>query len=367
MIKKFIMIFIIITLILVTLIFVFLNRKEFGSLPEKNVIEKSSNYKDGAFQNVIPTEVSTSNKSTIAIFYDFLFKKPLNGEPKEPLPSIKTDIKNIPLDENVFIWLGHSSFFLRLNGITFLIDPIFSNYASPVFFANKVFAGTNIYSANDFPPIDYLIISHDHWDHLDFPTMNALKDHTAKIIVPLGVDAHLLRWKFDKTKIITMDWDDSLHLENELEIFCLPARHFSGRSLKRNQSLWASFLIKSNNYTVYYSGDSGYAPHFKNIGNKFGKVDLAILENGQYNENWKNIHMSPKETIQAGFDLNAKKIMPVHNSKFVLSNHSWKAPLEAVAAISLPDNVSLITPVIGEKVDLNNPNQQFEHWWEKIN
>jgi L-ascorbate metabolism protein UlaG (beta-lactamase superfamily) len=235
---------------------------------------------------------------------------------------VKTNLVGLNPQENILVWLGHSSYYFQVGGTRFLVDPVFSHSASPVSFANRAFKGTNIFKATDIPDIDYLVITHDHWDHLDYPTVKELKPRIRKVICPLGVGAHFARWNFDESNIIEMDWEDMVILDSCFEMHCFSAHHFSGRGFKQRQSLWASFLLKSTTLSIYMGGDSGYDTHFASIGERFDSIDFALLENGQYNKAWKYIHMQPEETLQAGIDLRAKNVIPVHHSKFAMSSHS---------------------------------------------
>jgi len=262
--------------------------------------------------------------------------------------------------------MGHSSYFLQMNGKRILIDPVFSAGAAPIPMLNKAFSGSNVYSVDDIPDIDYLLISHDHWDHLDYPTIMGLKSKIKNIVVPLGVGSYFSQWGFEKQVIHEGDWFSSIQLEPGMTIHILPARHFSGRLLTRNKTLWASFALITPQRRVYYSGDSGYSPHFKAIGTQFGHFDLAILECGQYNENWRNIHMMPEETAQAGQDLNARSVLPAHNSKFKLAHHSWDDPLSRLVKASQDKSYQLFTPMMGQKVWLDEKQQSFPHWWENL-
>jgi len=222
----------------------------FGALPSGKSLEKvknSKNYIDGEFRNKEKTELLTDTKKTpIKRLLEFAFEKDPEGTvPKIALPSVKTDLKTLDPNEDLIVWFGHSSLFIQIAGKKILVDPVFSKYASPVPFSNKAFEGTNIYTVDDLPEIDVLLITHDHYDHLDYPTVKKLKDKVAKVIVPLGVDAHLLRWGFDEEKITTVDWDDEVTIDENLKIYALESRHFSGREFfNRNQSLWVSYLIE---------------------------------------------------------------------------------------------------------------------------
>ncbi len=344
----------------------FINQPSFGRLPHGERLErvrKSSNYRDGKFQNLSPTQQITSDKSLFSIMMDFLFKKVKDLRPETDLPTIKTDLKQLNHDEEMMVWLGHSSVFIQANGQRFLVDPVLV-MSSPVSFFNKAFKGTDIYSPSDMPDIDFLIISHDHWDHLDYNTIKQLKDRIGKVICPLGVGEHLEYWGFDKNSIIEFDWNENKSFANGLTIYCLPARHFSGRGLSSNQTLWASFMLQTPAKNIFISGDSGYDTHFSDINKQFPNIDLAIMENGQYDKDWKYIHMLPEDLAKAIVDLKPKKVLTVHNSKFALAKHTWHEPMETVAENAEKDSFNLLTPMIGEVVSLNDTTQVFKKWWK---
>ncbi|RMG80866.1 MAG: MBL fold metallo-hydrolase [Bacteroidetes bacterium] len=348
--------------------YLFLHTERFGKHPSGERLErikKSPNYTNGAFQNLETTPMLTEGVGYGKVFYEFLVdSKP--KEPKKNLPSKKTDLKNIKPEENVLIWMGHSSYYFQLNGKRFLVDPVFSGYASPVSFTTNAFPGTDIYSTDEFPEIDFLILTHDHWDHMDYQTLKKLKPKIKHIITGLGNGAHLEHWGFRPDIISEGDWYDSFSFDDNLSVHVTPARHFSGRGFKRNQTLWASFVVKTGNYSLFIGGDSGYGNHFKTIGDKFGPFDLVILENGQYNEKWKYIHMLPGEQLKAVNDLQARSLLPVHSGKFTLANHDWDEPFEKITSYAQKTDVRIITPMIGEKVNLKDATQQFSHWWKNI-
>lgn len=233
----------IIVIVFAISIYLFMKTPVFGTLPSGKSLEKvknSKNYIDGEFRNKEKTELLTDTKKTpIKRLLEFAFEKDPEGTvPKIALPSVKTDLKTLDPNEDLIVWFGHSSLFIQIAGKKILVDPVFSKYASPVPFSNKAFEGTNIYTVDDLPEIDILLITHDHYDHLDYPTVKKLKDKVAKVIVPLGVDAHFLRWDFDEEKIVTVDWDDEVTIDDNLKIYALETRHFSGREFSnRNQSL----------------------------------------------------------------------------------------------------------------------------------
>ncbi|OYQ37134.1 MBL fold metallo-hydrolase [Flavobacterium cyanobacteriorum] len=346
--------FIIILAAFVAGIIIFMQQDKFGALPSGERLErikKSPNYRDGEFRNLSPTPALAENTSYYTVIKDFFFNKSKRSTPKEPLPHIKEDLLHLDPDEDVIVWFGHSSYFMQVDGKTFLADPVFSGHASPVKFTTKAFEGTDAYTTDDLPEIDYLFISHDHWDHLDYETMLKLKPKVKKIITGLGTPAHLELWGFDVSMIEERDWNEAIDIGNGFTVYTAPARHFSGRGLKRNKALWMSFVLAAPTMKIYLGGDSGYGSHFKDIGNQHGPFDLAILECGQYNEHWKYIHMMPDEVVQAADDLKAKRLMPVHWSKFSLSLHSWDEPIQKIhtaAAAKIP----LLAPIIGEKVTI---------------
>ncbi|MCV9879621.1 MBL fold metallo-hydrolase [Brenneria izbisi] len=362
-------ILLIVTLILAITLYVYLRRPQFGQPPtgdELAKLKQSSFYHDEGFKNLTATPQLTGSGNTLVTIAKFLFGKDVDAIPPAPLPSIKTDLHALDLQQDLVIWMGHSSYFLHMGGKRILIDPVFSLSASPVPGVNKAFDGSNIYTADDIPDIDYLLISHDHWDHLDYPTIKQLRTKIKRIVLPLGVGSHFVQWGFDKRKIHEGDWFSTFELEHDLTIHLLPARHFSGRLLGRNKTLWASFALITPQHKLFISGDSGYGAHFKEIGDRFGGFDLAILECGQYNENWRYIHMMPEETAQAGQDLNAAAIIPSHNSKFKLAHHTWDDPLKRVVAASENKAYRLLTPMIGQTVSMDEKQPSFPHWWETV-
>lgn len=329
---------------------VFLNQPRFGRLPQGERLERikrSPHYRDGSFQNLHPTQQITSDKGRLQTMWQFLTSKPEGLFPKNPMPVIKTDLRNLPADQDLMVWFGHSSYLLQLSGKRILVDPVFC-MAAPVSFINKPFKGTDIYKPEDMPDVDYLVISHDHWDHLDYNTIKELKGRIGKVICPLGVGEHFEYWGFDKESLIELDWQENASIDKGFTVHCLPARHFSGRGLSPNQSLWASFLIKTPSMNVYMGGDSGYDTHFEEIGRQFPDIDLAILENGQYNEDWRYIHTMPQSLGQAAKDLKARRIVTVHHSKYALARHPWNEPLKNEKEMAENDSLSLIVPIIGE-------------------
>lgn len=325
---------------------------------------KSPNYRKGSFQNLSPTEVMAKDASYFSILRDF-FNKPKDVTPPRPLPAVKTDLNALPATGTQMVWFGHSSYLLRNNGLNILVDPVFSGYASPFSFMVKAFAGANTYSVADMPEIDILIVTHNHYDHLDAGTLRQLHSKVKAVYTPLGVGKDLVRCGISSSLITEMDWWEEEAPHPGYTLTATPARHFSGRGLKRGGSLWASFVLQTPDRRIYIGGDSGYDSHFKKIGEKFGPFDLAMLESGQYNTSWPHIHMNPAEAVTAAGDLGAGVLVPVHWGKFALANHPWNEPPAGIIAAAQEQGRQVILPRIGELVELGKPFQQ-QHWWEEV-
>lgn len=347
---------------------VFVQRPAFGRAPTGDRltrIEASPHYVKGKFQCLEPVEKIVEGSQAGAM-WAFLFGDKQNLVPDAAVPSEKTDLKALAVGQNVVVWLGHSSFYMQLGGKRLLIDPVLSSYASPLSFVNKAFAGSTDYTAEDMPEIDVLVISHDHWDHLDYPTIMALKPKIKEIVCPLGVGEYFEEWGFAPEQLYEEDWFTQVKLTADFSIYVLPAQHFSGRFLKEKPTQWAGFAFVTPDCRVFYSGDSGYGKHFKEIGEMFGNFDLAIMENGQYNKEWPKIHMMPEETAQAAVDVGARTVLPAHNGKFALSRHAWDEPYRRMVASSQDKAYTLITPEIGELAHVGDMNESFDPWWEKV-
>jgi L-ascorbate metabolism protein UlaG (beta-lactamase superfamily) len=366
--QPFMMIAAIIILLLVAGVWLFLRQPQFGRAPSGVRLEKmkrSPHYQNGQFQNLHPTPSLTGDASYYSVFKKFFFGKSKRSKPSRMIPSKKTDLLRLDPDQDVLVWFGHSSYFLQVDGKKILVDPVFSGHASPVKFTTRSFSGSDVYTADEIPFIDYLFITHDHWDHLDHETLVKLKPKIGKLITGLGVGAHLERWGYDRQIISEHDWNEEVVLDEGFLVHTASARHFSGRGFKRNGTLWMSFVLLTPAMRIYIGGDSGYDDHFASIGNQYGPFDLAILEDGQYNEYWKYIHMMPEEVVQASLDLKAKAVLPVHSSKFSLSLHDWDEPLIRIARESKRRGVSLIHPMIGEAVHLKG-SREYKEWWKEL-
>jgi L-ascorbate metabolism protein UlaG (beta-lactamase superfamily) len=367
-IKKVMVVFSIFVAVIALVAFLFLQQRSFGKSPSGlrlERIKKSPQYRDGAFQNQSPTPTITGGGSFFMVTLDFLFGKHERKTPDYPLPSIKRDLLTIPSSKPELTWFGHSSYLIQIHGLNILVDPVFSGRTSPVSYAGtKAFDGADVYKVEDMPKIDVMVITHNHYDHLDYQTIEKLKSRVGVFVTSLGVGADLEYWGVPPSKIKELDWWETAEIAADVKFTAAPARHFSGRGLVRNKTLWSSFIFQSNGYKIYLGGDSGYDKHFALIGNQFGPFDLVILENGQYNVYWSNIHMMPEETAQAAIDLKAKVLLPVHWGKFALAFHEWDEPIKRVLKQADVLNLKVVTPEIGEKIVLDSTLPDA-HWWVK--
>lgn len=354
-------------------VMIYLLHPKFGAMPRGEDlirIHNSSNYHGDEFKNLEPTQVIISKKDFLKILWDHLQGARPGLTPDRPIPALHPDFKSLDLSHDMLIWLGHSTFYLQLNGLRILIDPVFSKSAAPIDFANRAFAGTTIFSADDFPIIDVVLITHNHWDHLDYPTMTALRPKVRKVVTALGVGATLEQWGFAREDITELDWFDSrsfsaneLNLSNELIIHAIPSRHFSGRLLRKNQTLWTGFAVFSPGMKLLFSGDTGYGRHFADIGRRLGPFDVAALDMGQYDPLWPQMHMTPEDASQAARDLNTRFLIPAHVGKFALAHHTWQNPFNRITAASNNAPYTLLTPKIGEVTLLPLTKQSSSSWW----
>jgi L-ascorbate metabolism protein UlaG (beta-lactamase superfamily) len=299
--------------------------------------------------------------------YDVLKASLQRSKEKEPLqrlPSVKTDLKNYYSKEASVIWFGHSSYLVHADGKNILVDPVLSGAASPVSCFIKAFNGSDIYKTADMPAIDYLVLTHNHYDHLDYKTLKALAPSVSRWVIPAGVRNDLNGISIAADAFNEMSWWDTVTLEKDITITSTPARHFSGRGLKRNGSLWNSYVLDISGHRIFMGGDSGYDSHFREIGEKFGPFDLALLECGQYDKMWPYIHSMPEEVVTEARELKAKMVMPVHWGKFALANHDWHEPIQRFVAAATED-ICYATPMIGEPVVIGK-NCPQSAWWRSV-
>ncbi|PSR54614.1 MBL fold metallo-hydrolase [Adhaeribacter arboris] len=323
----------------------------------------SKNFNGKQFVNPVPTTVSKPGT-----FWNTIWEFMVGREQRVPARKIgpfttdTQELKRTASDKIRVTWFGHSSVLLEIEGKRFLTDPVWGSRSSPVNFAGpaRFFAPT--IPLQDLPPLDGVIISHDHYDHFDPVALKILSQTGITFYVPLGVEQHFRNWQLPAGKVVSCDWGDTVSLPNGFNLYCTPARHFSGRGLKRNNTLWASWVITSPQYRVYYGGDSGYFPGFKEIGNTYGPFDLTLLEIGAYHENWGEIHMGPANALQAHLDLKGKLLLPIHWGLFNLAFHAWTAPVEELVTLAQEQGVSLFLPVPGEPTILPEQNLNT-NWW----
>ena len=345
----------------------FLRQDSFGALPEDpSGLLSSPHYRNGVFHNTLPTPILSDGSSFAGALVRSLFARKDRPVPPVPIPSVRADLAALGTAGDKLVWLGHSSFFVQLGGVRVLIDPVFSPFAAPVSFSTRAFAGTTPYAVTDLPAVDVLLISHDHWDHLDYPTIMGLRHAIGCIVCPLGIGAHFRHWGFAASAIHELDWGDALSAGPALRIHMTEARHYAGRGLSRNKALWGGFMLETAQNRLFYSGDSGYGPHFAKLGSVFGGVDFALLDCGQYDQRWRYIHMTPEEAVQAAQDLEAKVLLPAHVGKFALARHAWDEPFQRIAAASRSKAFQLLTPRIGEPIDIAEPTPALPFWWKSL-
>lgn len=328
-------------------------------------INESKNFSNGKFNNQIPTPMDMSVKDSVKIMRLMIKWNPLS-KPKDGITAISLEPRIIQENTEPQInWFGHSAFLLKVNGLTLLLDPMLGKSPSPFpVFGPKRYSAKLPIEIEELPTIDAVIYSHDHYDHLDYGSIRKLKSKVKQFIVPLGVASHLERWGVDPKIIQEHDWWDEFVFRG-LTLASTPARHFSGRGLGgRNTSLWCSWVILSEQTKIFFSGDSGYGPHFKEIGNKYGPFDLTLMECGQYNERWAGIHMIPEETVQAHLDVKGKLMIPIHWGAFTLALHSWTDPVERALKAAKQLNVAIATPRIGETVIIGAAEYPKLVWWK---
>ena len=319
---------------------------------KKKKYKKTGHYKDGIFINKTPVNMDMPALKMVSIMIDFIKGNP-KGQPNQNIDVLKIDSTTIASNKliNQITWFGHSAILLELDENKILIDPMLGRVTSPLpILGPERYSKELPITIDKLPFIDAVIISHDHYDHLDYESIQKLKKKVNHFYVPLGVDAHLIEWGIDTSKITALDWWETAKV-NKVDLVFTPSRHFSGRGLgDRFSTLWGSWILKGKKDNIFFSGDGGYGPHFKEIGNKYGPFDFSMIECGQYNENWADIHMMPEQSAQASKDLNSRIMMPIHWGAFTLSLHDWTDPIERVikAANDLQIPISTIFPILSK-------------------
>ena len=292
--------------------------------------------------------------------------KRIEGTPTKEVPLKPISRQELTaIDQPVLYRLGHSTILMKLDNEFVLADPVFCERTSPVqWIGPKRFHPTPI-DIEELPDIKVVLISHDHYDHLDKAAVKQLDEKVEYFVTPLRVGDYLRKWGVNADKIIELDWWQQFQV-GTLSVTLTPTQHFSGRGLTdRNETLWGSFVIESSQNRLFFSGDSGYFDGFKQIGERFGPFDIAMVETGAYNKLWPEIHMMPEESMQAFLDLRGKAMLPIHNSTFDLSMHDWYEPLEKISELAEQHQVNLLTPIMGEAVSINQPQAAYA-WWRDI-
>ncbi|NLR91437.1 MBL fold metallo-hydrolase [Flammeovirga agarivorans] len=329
---------------------------------------ETGHYQDGIFINDEEIIMEYNCHSITAMLKETMNPDP-NVAPHQNIDVLKMDpqsIGTLPDSLPRITWLGHSSFLIEIDGKKGLIDPVFGQYAAPHPWLGRArFNKEMPITIDDLSNIDFVIISHDHYDHLDYESIDELKEKVNHFYVPLGVGNHLRRWEISDDKISEMDWWQEAKYK-DLKIVLTPSRHMSGRGLSdQSATLWGSWVIQSQNTNIYFSGDGGYGKHFKEIGEKYGPFDVGLMECGQYNELWRDVHMMPEESVTAAQDIQAKLIVPIHWGSFALATHSWTDPVERIVKAAKKENMPIATPKIGQSILIDGElKTDYTHWWE---
>jgi L-ascorbate metabolism protein UlaG (beta-lactamase superfamily) len=342
----------------------------FGGNPtkeQKDEYQHFDNYINGKFVNEISTGMSMSLSDQLSMIKD-VFSTAKDRNPNSEIPIDPIDWNNIKTEKDSVTWFGHSAYLLSVDNKKLLVDPMLGPIASPVSFAGSKrykYSEDMLNIIDELPPIDGVFISHDHYDHLDYQSIVKLKNKVSHFFVPLGVSAHLIKWGVPKEKITELNWWDEMEYQG-ITISLTPSRHFSGRGIfNSNTTLWGGWVILGKNTRLYTSGDGGYGPHFKEIGDKYGPFDITLIEGGQYDRHWSDIHMMPEQSVQANLDVNGKNMMLMHWAAFTLAFHGWNEPIERAIKEAEKQQVNLIAPKIGETVlldsDLSIPPSS---WWK---
>ena len=363
--KKILKYLLVLIVVLAVVLTLFINLSPtFGSNPSKEQEELYSsfdNYEDGEFVN----QPSTIPAGSIDIPSDSDYA---GGEtrPSDQLPVAEVDWNKINGEEDSLTWLGHSTFIVSLDNKKILIDPMLGPRASPVsFIGPKRYSEDIMGIIEELPPIDAVFITHDHYDHLDYQSIKGLKSKVAHFFVPYGVSNHLIQWGVSEENITELNWWDETEFHG-LTVALTPSKHFSGRGiLNHNSTLWGGWVILGDQTRFYTSGDSGYDGHFKEIGDRYGPFDIALIEGGQYDERWPDSHMLPEESVQASIDLQGEQMILTHWGAFTLARHGWAEPIERASAAASEKDVDLIAPQIGETIPMDGKlSVPGSAWWK---
>lgn len=327
----------------------------------------SPQYRQGRFRNAVPTATSALGFfASLRLLWQFAFDKPAHTVPPLPLPILPlTRAQLLDAPEHSLFRLGHSTVLMKLGGGFWLTDPVFSERASPFPFAGPRRFHAPPIALDALPPIAGVILSHNHYDHLDRATIRRLADRVGVFVTPLGVGDLLLRWGLDPARVRQLDWWQSTTVDG-VTLTATPSQHFSGRGLfDSGRSLWCSWAIQHQALKIFFSGDSGYFDGFKAIGQRLGPFDLTLMETGAYDAQWPHVHMQPEQSLQAHLDVGGRTLLPIHNGTFDLALHAWYEPFERIVALAAAAGIPLATPRMGERVDLGAP-VAGDRWWRML-
>jgi L-ascorbate metabolism protein UlaG (beta-lactamase superfamily) len=329
-------------------------------------VRRSPRYRDGAFHNLAQTRtVRPDPVSTRSMLMEFLRGDP-RRKPSAPIPLAPQRAAEDVAGGLHVTWYGHASTLVEIEGRRVLLDPVWSRRCSPSQLVGPARLHPVPVTLDRLPTLDAVVISHDHYDHLDYATIRALAARQADtpFVVPLGVGAHLQRWRVPADRIVELDWDESVDLDG-LRLTSTAAQHFSGRSLKRDYTLWSSWAIAGENRRVFYTGDSGYFGGYAGIGAAHGPFDATLVQIGAYDRRWPDIHMTPEEGVSAHLDVRGGLLVPVHWATFVLAFHPWSEPVDRVWREAKARGVSLAVPRPGQRVDVDDP-PPVDGWWQAL-
>jgi len=325
-------------------------------------------YREGRFVNLEPEAPSTTSLVDYTVRQ---FSGDEVREPPKPLPVLPVDKAALasppPAGGLRAFWIGHASTYVEVDGLRLLLDPVFAEHVSPLPVGPRRFHAPPIALA-DLPKIDAVLISHDHYDHLDMATVRHLAARGSRFFVPLGIGAHLERWGVPAAQVEEMEWWQERTLGNGVRIVCTPTRHYSGRGLNnRSSTLWSSWSVAGPRHRFFYSGDTGYGKLFQDIGARLGPFDMAFIKIGAYGPGaaWTDIHMTPEQAVQVNRDVRARRMFPVHWSTFNLAYHDWDEPIRRTVAEATRAGVDLVTPRLGEWVDADREFRSTR-WWEAV-
>lgn len=343
--------------------------RSIGRYPSKErraqFAELYSNYINDEFKNLYDTSDSLKYVDTSRVHVEVKMRK-FSKRPKlsQPIPSIKNDLKDTPTDRSTtIVWFGHSSYLIQSQGYNILVDPVLSDNASPLWYFNRSMPGSHIYKTKDLPPIDMVLITHDHYDHLDCHTMRKLRKTNAHAVVPTGVGSYLKQWRWKPDRYREVYWGDTVELAPDIRLISTPTQHTSGRWLKKRRTLWTSYVLDIHGCRLFLGGDGGYNKHFKDIGDSYGPFDLAILENGQYNLDWAKNHSFPEQSTHIAQELKARMVMPVHWARYAAAAHLWNEPIKELLPLMKKAGIPVTVPRIGEPYVIGD-SPKTEVWWD---